>query len=175
MIEYRCVYYICLAHNNTCCPGLGRLTRFILEVIEALASLYHLGNVLLHHVDDLIDLRLHPGVTSGNNRHESQEMNGIICWGVITSLFSETPDIPISPSLVFNSVQLASGKKAFKGFYYFGVIPVPLLRTDVRSMRGHWRGNQKWLRLLSRVVCFLHQRVRFSISNTLIVPHQAWT
>lgn len=33
-----------------------RLTRLVLQVVETLASLYHLGDVLLHHIDHLINL-----------------------------------------------------------------------------------------------------------------------
>lgn len=143
MFEYRwrCLHLPCgLAHNNTCCPRLWPLTWLILEVIEALASLYHLGNILLHHVDDLIHLRLHPRETSGETRHESQMLTGIVCWGIITSLLSQTPDILISP---FLCLTLSSWPAVKRPFYDLGVIPVPLLRTDGQSVRGHWRGNRK--------------------------------
>lgn len=55
-----------------------RLTRLVLKVLQTLASLDHLGDVLLHDVDHLVDLRLHPGDRRGPIGRNSRQA------GVIT-------------------------------------------------------------------------------------------
>lgn len=57
------------------------LTRLVLKVLQTLASLDHLGDVLLHDVDHLVDLRLHPGDSRGPIGSNSRQA------GIVTLAF----------------------------------------------------------------------------------------
>lgn len=108
--------------SKTHCPGLGPLTRLILEVVQTLASLYHFGNILLHHVYDLIHLRLHPGDTkccegkkAGMADLSQKCLKVIISKGTVISLCSQ-PDIPVSSSLCLTLSSWPAVKSLSKDF-----------------------------------------------------------
>lgn len=57
------------------CP----LTRFILQIIQTFPTFYHFGDILLHDVNDLVNLRLHP---EGHQEREDKmkEQSGASIW-----------------------------------------------------------------------------------------------
>lgn len=74
-------------HNRSLCGRAQKalcvwLTRLVLKVLQTLASLDHLGDVLLHDVDHLVDLRLHPGDRRGPIGRNSRQA-GVITWAFI--------------------------------------------------------------------------------------------
>lgn len=77
-------------------------TWLVLQVVEAFAPLYDLGDVLLHHIDHLINLRLHP-----DKLVRDKESNDVNQTNLLMILFQRPAQhkAPVFPLISFSLYQ----------------------------------------------------------------------